>query len=327
MKKTFLAVLAAALLFCLSLSGCKSAPGRPTGDAGLHIVTTIFPEYDWVRNVLGKNPNGAKLTLLLDSGVDLHSYQPSVADISVISHCDLFVYVGGESEKWVAKALEEADNPNMVVINLLDVLGDAAKEEELAEGMQPEDHDHDDHDDEVEYDEHVWLSLRNTALFVDSILQGMIKLDSVNAEYYRSQAEDYLAKLNALDREYEEAVASASVRTLLFGDRFPFRYLTEDYGLSYYAAFVGCSSETEASFETIAFLAQKMDELSLHSVLTIEGSDGRIARTIVENTQSKDQQILALNSMQATTAADIRNGTTYLSIMEQNLKVLKQALK
>lgn len=328
-------------------SGSAGAPSPENGNTGngadnIQIVTTIFPEYDWVRNILGDNPAKAELTMLLDSGVDLHSFQPTAQDILKISSCDIFVYVGGESDEWVEDALGEAVNQDMTVINLLDILGDSAKEEELVEGMQgEEDEEHGDdaedsedaedteHGEEEgpEYDEHVWLSLRNAALFTDSLTDALCSLDPGNAPYYKENAGAYKEKLLALDSEYTGAVKEASMHTLLFGDRFPFRYMTDDYGLDYYAAFVGCSAETEASFETVSFLAKKTDELGLHTVMTIEGTDHRIAETIVENTKNKDQQILTMNSIQSVTAKDVEEGADYLEIMGNNLSVLKDALK
>ena len=292
-----------------------------------------------MKSILGDNPAKAEITLLLDKGVDLHSYQPTADDIMKISTCDLFIYVGGESDGWVKKALQEANNKNMVVINLLEVLGDSVKEEEIVEGMQAEEHDHEDedhdhedgdhdHEDgEKEYDEHVWLSLRNAVKLVDSISKGMQKADADNAKTYEANAKAYIEKLKALDAEYEKAVTEASVKTVLFGDRFPFRYLTDDYDLKYYAAFVGCSAESEASFETITFLSGKVDELGLKAVITIEGQDHRIAETIVQNTKEKNQKILTLDSLQSKTSKDVKNGTTYLSVMEKNLSVLKEALQ
>ena len=340
--KKILTLMIAVLLAVGCLSACSSGSSQSDEDNGkIQIVTTIFPEYDWVMNILGDNPAKADVTMLLDTGVDLHSFQPTAEDILKISTCDLFIYVGGESDEWVDDALQEATNKDMIVINLLDVLGDAVKEEEVIEGMQEEDHDHehedgeDDHDEdhdheheegEVEYDEHVWLSLKNAAVLVENISGMVQKRDPDNADLYKKNTSAYIEQLNALDSKYQAVVSNASYTTLLFGDRFPFRYLVDDYGLSYYAAFVGCSAETEASFETITFLAQKVDELSLPAVMTIEGTDHRIAETIVQNTQTKDQQILTMDSMQATTAKDVENGTTYLSIMEKNLSVLKGAL-
>ena len=319
----------------LCACGTKNAgDGKETGK--IKIVTTIFPEYDWVMGILGDHADKAEVTMLLDNGVDMHSYQPTVDDILKISDCDLFIYVGGESDEWVDNALQEATNQDMVAINLLEVLGSSVKEEEVVEGMQEEDeHEHEDAGDEdeheheegePEYDEHVWLSLRNASTLVQSISDAIIRIDPGSAEDYKNNATAYIDKLNALDNEYSSAVSNASFNTLLFGDRFPFRYLTDDYGLEYYAAFVGCSAETEASFETITFLSQKVDELGLPAVMTIEGADHKIAETIVRNTQSKDQKILTMDSMQSTTSKDVANGTSYLSVMENNLSVLKEAL-
>lgn len=342
--KKFLSAVVAGVMALGSLTACNAAGAKSNK---LQIVTTIFPEYDWVMNVLGDKASNADVTMLLDNGVDLHSFQPTASDIMKISSCDLFVYVGGESDGWVEDALKEAVNKNMIVIDLMDELGDTVKEEEIIEGMQGEDEDHDhDHDDdhdydedhegehehhheegEVEYDEHVWLSLKNAQVLVKSISDALQKLDSANAETYKKNADSYIESLKALDADYKAAVDAASNKTILFGDRFPFRYMVDDYGLTYYAAFVGCSAETEASFETITFLSKKVDELSLPAVLTIEGKDKRVAETIIENTASKNQKVLTLDSMQSVSSSDIKNGTTYLSIMESNLSVLKEALK
>ena len=328
MKKAF-SLLLAAVLFVGCFTACGRDPGQPAGNGGAkQIVTTIFPVYDWIMNLLGENPAGFEVAMLLDSGVDLHSYQPTADDMKIIATCDLFVYVGGESDEWVDDALQEAVNSKMTVVKLLDVLGNLAKEEELVEGMQAEEeHEAEEAEEEVEYDEHVWLSLRSAAKLVQSLADSLQKIDADHAAVYQANASAYVDKLNALDAQYETAVASAAVKTLLFGDRFPFRYLADDYGLTYYAAFAGCSAETEASFETVRFLARKVDELSLHAVMTIEGTDHRIAQTIVQSTQTKDQQILTLDSMQSATAKDVENGTTYLAVMERNLSVLKSALQ
>ncbi|MGP1434985.1 MAG: metal ABC transporter solute-binding protein, Zn/Mn family, partial [Catonella sp.] len=190
-----------------------------------------------------------------------------------------------------------------------------------------EDADHEHHHDEVEYDEHVWLSLRNATMLVNELAVRLQAIDPENKDYYASTAANYTAKLGDLDSRYIAAVKKAKNKTVLFGDRFPFRYLVDDYGLKYYAAFVGCSAETEASFETVAFLAKKTDELKLNNVLVIENSDQKIAKKIVETTKAKDQKIVEMNSMQSVTADQIAGGTTYLGIMEDNLKALEAALK
>ena len=307
------------------------------------IVTTIFPEYDWVKEILGNNIKDAELTLLIGNGVDLHSYQPSIQDVAKISTADVFIYVGGESDGWVADALKNAKNKNMKVINLLEVLGDKVKEEEVIEGMQAEEeeeHEHHDHEaeghhhhhhssdeEEVEYDEHVWLSVRNAKILCTEITNALCDVDSKNAAAYKANFNAYAAKLDKLDSDFTAVVKNGKKNTLLFGDRFPFRYFVDDYGLKYYAAFVGCSAETEASFETIIFLANKVDELSLNNVCQIESGNGKIAKTIIQSSKKKNAKILTFDSMQSTTTKDIKKGTSYLSTMQKNLDVLKEALK
>lgn len=320
--KKILALLLALWIPAAVLSGCAPQDDSAASNK-LNIVTTIFPAYDWVREILGAETDRAEITMLLDSGVDLHSYQPTVDDIVKISDCDLFLYVGGESDGWVEDALKNAPNKERKVIRLLDVLGDSAKAEETVEGMQEEEHDH---EEEAEYDEHIWLSLKNAQVLVAAISEALQETDPARKDTYAANAAAYAEKLSALDGEYRAAVDSGKYKTLLFGDRFPFRYLADDYGLDYYAAFPGCSAETEASFETVSFLAGKMDALGLPCVLTIEGTQHKIAETIVQNTAQKNQQILTMDSMQAVTANDAASGVSYLSIMEKNLSVLKKAL-
>ena len=512
MKKIFTIFLALTMVVGL-LAGCGKKNAAETGESDsnkLSVVTTIFPEYDWVKEILGDKAESTDLTMLLDNGVDLHSYQPTADDLVKISDCDLFVYVGGESDKWVDDALKEATNKDMKVIDLLEVLGDSVKTEETVEGMQETEHAHDHskevstfedhevqdrslsdwagswqsaypfaldgtlddafaamaeegemtadeyktyyqngyktditniniegdhiaftyedgkkvgsdykyigyyiqnsrrfpgiapcrsararfeavdrtsgapiyiefndhmiesaaaehfhirmsnesfdaivdpekswptffpadmtgedlcehmeghgHDHGEEKDEHVWLSLKNAKTLVGAIADALQELDPDNKDTYAANASAYIEKLSALDGAYQSAVDGAARKTVLFGDRFPFRYLVDDYGLSYYAAFAGCSAESEASFETLSFLAKKVDELKLPCVLTIEGKNHKIAETIVENTAEKNQKILTMDSMQSTTSEDVANGTAYLSVMEQNLSMLKEAL-
>ena len=237
--------------------------------------------------------------------------------------------VGGESDAWVESALKNAQNENMTVINMMNVLSSSLREEELAEGMQGEadNHDHDhDHKGEPAYDEHVWLSIENAETISSAIADALCALDESHADLYRENLSNYLEKLSALSDDYQHTVDTAARKTILFGDRFPFLYLTREYGLNYYAAFPGCSAETEASFATVSFLAGKVDEFSLPYVLTIDGSDGKIAQTIIDNTASRSAGILTLNSMQSVTDEQLQAGENYLSIMEENLEVLKKAL-
>lgn len=321
MKKLISALLAL-LLLAGTLAGCS---GTHQVDDRLSIVTTIFPVFDWVKQIMGNAAAEAELTMLLDSGVDLHSYQPTAADMIRIAECDMFIYVGGPSDVWVKDMLVNAGNPDMVVIDLLAVLGESmVKEEEFVEGMEHEHHH--ESEDEPEKDEHVWLSLKNAAFICTYIADQLAILDAEHRDIYTANVTAYKEKLSALDLSYKTVVDAAPVKTLVFGDRFPFRYLVDDYGLDYYAAFSGCSAESEASFETIAFLANKIDELGFSTVLTVDGMNRKIAETIIANTRAKSASILSLHSMQSISAADIAGGATYLGIMEANLDVLKEAL-
>ena len=338
------------LLFAL---GMGSAFAKKTSDENkVKVVTTIFPEYDWVKEVVGEKADDVELTLLLNNGVDLHSYQPSVKDIAKIQDADIFVYVGGESDEWVDDVLKNVKSPNQKVINLLEVLGDRVKAEEIVEGMEHEhhhghdhdddehghddhdgdhhdehDHDHDEHEHEEELDEHVWLSLKNAQILTNAICDALCQADSKNAEIYRKNLVSYNKKLADLDAKYEASVKAASKNTLVFGDRFPFRYLVDDYGLKYFAAFSGCSAESEASFKTIVFLSEKVNELGLNSVCQIESGNGKIAKTVISNSKNKKAKVLTLDSLQSTTAKQIKKGATYLGAMEKNLEVLKEALR
>lgn len=496
----------------IASSDAKASQTEIADDKELSIVCTIFPEYDWVKQILGDHAEHAEITYLLDSGVDLHSYQPTALDMAKIAECDLFVYVGGESDEWVEDALADAVNPDMQVINLMEVMGDAAKEEEVKEGME-HDHDHEhehaeieeddiqdreltdfagnwqslyplleagdlaeyvehhaeEHDEpadevleelaekwgcdvtaisidgakidftyadgtkksgeykyagyspvladdgdvkavlyqyeresgespkyvmfndhgfepskaehfhifygdgtdfettkkdfkytpyfipdglngeeavemleghnhskteeheheegEVEYDEHVWLSLKNAKTFCTEIADKLSILDSANKDDYKANLDAYTAQLDTLDGEFKTLTDGAKQKTLVFGDRFPFRYFVDDYGLDYYAAFVGCSAETEASFETVVFLAEKMDELGCGTIFTIEHSDRKIAQTIIDNTEAKNQKIAEMNSLQSVTKDQLDSGVTYLSLMQANYDTLKGALQ
>lgn len=322
----------------------------------ISIVCTTFPQYDWVKNILGEEAERFNVTLLLDNGVDMHSYQPTVKDIATAGSSDLFIYVGGESDTWVEDALKEAKNKDLKAINLMETLGNSVKEEEVVEGMQEErkslGHSHEKSskekqeqtqkeshensqeingqkeaaDEEPEYDEHIWLSIRNAEIMVKNIEKAIEQLDSDNAKVYQTNAENYIKKLDTLDKQYANTIQNAKYKAILFGDRFPFRYMADDYDLKYYAAFAGCSAETMAGFETVTFLAKKADELRLPVILTIENSDGRIAEAVKSNTTKKNQKILAMNSLQSVTKEQIADGITYLQVMQENLSVLSEAL-
>ena len=359
-------------------AGCLAWTAAAAECKQLKIVATSFPHYDWTREILGERLAETDLVLLQQSGVDLHSYSPSASDLLKIAACDLFIFVGGESDEWTERALAQKGNPRRRVLNLVKSLGDAAKEEVVVEGMEHEHHHHDadhddghddehdkdhakkhdhdddhhdhvkkhDHDDdhhdhakkhdhdkdhdhdedEHEIDEHVWLSLRHAATLVKAIAAELSAVDPANASAYNANAAAYCAKLAELDKAYSDAVSKAKRKTILVADRFPFRYLADDYGLTYFAAFAGCSAESEASFKTVAFLAKKVDELRLPVILTMEGAKHKIAETVKRTTKAKDQRILTLNSLQSTGGEEAKT-TRYLDTMTRNLETLKAALE
>ena len=303
----------------------------------IKIVTTIYPEYDWVSNIIKSKEEKFDLSILMTSGVDLHNFQPSAKDILDIGTADLFIYVGGESDKWADGAIRQAANKNLKSINLMELLKDKVKVEELKEGMEEEEHHHEEegeehegeeehHEEEIEYDEHVWLSLENAMIVCADLKNEIASLDFENANVYENNLTGYVSELKNLNEEYKNVVSTAKRKVLLFGDRFPFRYMVDDYGLNYFAAFKGCAAETEASFKTIKFLADKLGEENLPYVMKIERSDDKIARAVIENSSKKDATIETMYSIQAVSGDDMKNGETYLSYMKKNLDVLKKVL-
>ena len=326
MKNRFMKLigLAIASLIVPLCTSCNSS----ADDGKLKIVTSIYPEYDWVMNVLGEKKDNATVTMLLDSGRDLHSYEPTPKDIKNIAKCDLLIYVGGESDEWVDDALKQAINKNMKTINLLETLGDGAKEED-EEGVEEDDHDHDhEHEEgEVEYDEHVWLSLKNAKLFVKTIGDTLGQIDQENASYYKSNADSYITSLNELDASYQEAVDAKVKDTLLFADRYPFRYLLDDYNLKHVAAFNGCSAENTIGPNTLRYLVSQINELNLNVIFKIDGSDGKIAQSVKESSGKSDLQILTMDSLQSGTSSQFSSTSNYLTRMRSNLVALKEALK
>lgn len=313
-----------------------------SSDKKIKIVSTIFPIYDIVRNLV---PNeNYELTLLLDSGIDIHNFSPTAKDIVKLAEADLFIYIGGESDKWVDKVVATAQNKNLKTINLMNELGNLVKEEEVVEGMQHEheegeEHEHDeehenangethDHDEEHEHenDEHIWLSLRNAKEMTSVISKAMTEVDTVNAGTITEKANIYKEKLDALDKKFEEIAKNKKYDTVLFGDRFPFRYLVDDYGLKYFAAFSGCSAEAEASFETVVFLAKKLDELGLKQICALKGAEPKVAKTVINSSNDKDRDIVLFNSMEGITNVNDAENTNYIKIMEENLEAFKNAI-
>ena len=366
-KSSILIFLLTGFLALASLLSCKAKTINTSEK--VNIICTIFPEYDWAKSIIGDADPDTTLTLLVKNGVDLHSYQPSAADIVQISTCDLFVYVGGESDAWVKAALENARNKDMKILNLMEILQENVKEEEIIEGMQEEAHHHEDftprkdtdeagsviagdsgnsdsaqenaypldgdprpneanpHSDAPEYDEHVWLSLKNAKIICQEFTKILCQLLPQNAEKYQANLEAYIEQLDSLDLSFASVIAGAPNKTIIVCDRFPFRYLADDYNLKYYAAFSGCSAETEASFETVAFLANKLKEENLPAVFVLDQSNQKIAKTVILNAKLPHTDILQLDSMQSTSLRQSFNGKTYIKTMQENLENLQKGLQ
>ena len=332
MKKLFLIILAAAVAI-FPLSGCGSSTSTsvaPEKDISrLNIVATIYPQYDFAREITGGSAN---VTMLLPPGAESHTYEPAPQDIIAIQNCDLFVYVGGESDVWINDILDSMGDKAPETLKLMDCV--TTVEEETVEGMENEhehedadsdDHDHEDVDhehEEVEYDEHVWTSPANAIKIVHSMTEAISALDSPNAETYAKNADAYIQKLTALDNDFSEVVKTAARKTIIVGDRFPFRYLADELGLDYFAAFSGCSSETEASAATVAFLTDKVKAEGIPAVLYIEFSNHKIADSIAEATGART---LLLHSCHNVTKDEMQS-VSYLSLMQQNVETLRQAL-
>lgn len=316
-KNKIITLIAALVIFVIPLSACTQKNNLKSDK--LNIVCTVFPVYDWVKNIAGDR---AEVFLLSDNGADMHSFQPSADDMIKLYDCDLFLYVGGESDYTVKEFIKKSPKQGRRDINLLNELGTSALKEEKTEGMQDNGEEEED-----AYDEHIWLSLKNAALLTDSICSALSEIDGENADFYKANADGYKNRLNSLDKKYAEAFKEKPNKTLLFADRFPFRYLLNDYGLSYYAAFAGCSAESEASFQTVAFLSRKTEELKLMHILTLNGSDKKLADTVIKNTADKNADILTLNSMETVSKDELNKGTDYIGIMENNLSVIEKALE
>ena len=317
------------MLILSSLVGCE----RVNDDGKIEIVCTVFPIYDWAMNLLGECED-VSLRLLVNRGTDPHSYTPTPTDIAAIHACNVLIYVGGESDAWVSDVLKTVKNEEIRIISLLDMLGDRAQIEETVEGMQCEDeecrdhdHGHDHGEESGAYDEHVWLSLKNAQMLCEGIADKLSDELPDMSEQISANCDAYTGSLSALDARFEETVAAKEEKLLIFADRFPFRYLVEDYSLEYFAAFSGCSADSEATFETVVFLSDKLRESGAGSLIILESSTKDLAQTIISNSGCEGVEILSMDSMQSITAKDIDAGATYLSIMEKNLAVIAKVLK
>lgn len=310
-----LAAVTATSLFALMQTGCA-----PENNGKKTIVTTTFPSYEWTETVLGDRKDDFEVTWLASNGVDMHSFQPSAGDIALVSSCDLLIQNGGESEAWLEPIVEQRESKGLKSLNLSAHLedGNMLLCEETVEGMTVEEKE-----EEEAYDEHIWLSLENASQMVEGIAGSIASIDSDNTAYYTENAEKYCEEITALETEFGEKL-SGRTKPVLVADRFPFRYLTADYGLVYYAAFPGCSAETESSFETVIFLADEIKYDNLDVIYVLEKSDRKLAETVIENSGVSGVEIRELNSMQSVTMDDYANGATYIEIMKENLEALTE---
>ncbi len=306
--KKMVAVLSAICLL-LAFTGCS---GDMTETDGIQIVCSAFPQYDFLREIT-KNTD-VSLTLLLRPGQESHDYDPSSQDIAAVHSCDMFVYVGGESDSWIDKTLQSVDTTNKTVLKLMDMV------EPLCEEHDYEQHDH---AHEETYDEHVWTAPQNVIAIADKLLAALCALDAQNAEIYRANAAAYTARLRALDADFKDTVATAKRKTIVVADRFPLLYFTESYGLSYHAAFAGCAASVEPASADVQALIDTVKAESIPIVFQMELSAGQVAQTVKENTGCEVRTFYACHNLSKT---DFENGETYLSLMQKNLITLKEAL-
>jgi zinc transport system substrate-binding protein len=317
MKHTFISIL---LIFSFIFFICACADNNAqTGaaDGKINVISVNFPGYDFAREIAGDNIN---LTLLLQPGAESHSFEPSPQDIIKIQNADIFIYVGGESDSWVKEILSSVKNKNLKVLAMTEIVKPV--EEEIKEGMQEED-EHEGEEEEAEYDEHVWTSPINAIAIARAIADAFCEADKANAQTYKTNAEKYTEKLQILDAAFREVTVGAKRKTLIFGDRFPLRYFVDEYGLDYYAAFPGCSTETEASAKTVAFLIDKVKKEQIPVVFRIEFSNGKIAKTICESTGAKN---LLFHTCHNVSSDELKSGKSYLTLMADNALNLKEAL-
>lgn len=294
--------------------GCKKVDKQDK----LSIVTTNFASYDFVRAIVKDNKN-VEVKMLLKPGSDMHSYEPTPKDIISIEESDLFVYNGGESEEWVDDILGDIDTKNTKIVKMMDLVN--LSEEEVIEGMESEEEEEE--SDEKEYDEHVWSSPANAIKIIRSLEGDIIKMDVTSSKLYEDSASEYISKLEEIDKNIKEVVSNSKRKTIVFGDRFPLRYFVDEYGLKYYAAFPGCSEQTEASSKTISYLIEKVKKEKIPVVFHIELSSDKISKTISKETGAKVKEFNAVHNI---SKDDFNDGVTYVDLMNKNIKVLKEAL-
>lgn len=303
------------LMLCLlfAVTGCVRTD-KPQEDR-LKIVSTVFAPYDFAREVAGDRGD---CTLLVPPGTEVHSYEPTARDLITVQNCDIFIYVGGESDAWVDKLLSALDTSRFRTVTLMDCAELLPEEDVTGDSVK-----HAAHGEETEYDEHVWTSPRNAVRIVEKLRQNMAEAAPEDADGFAARAKTYTEKLNALDRSFAEVTATAKRHMIVMADRFPLLYFVRAYGLDYRAAFPGCASETEPNAATVARLIDEVKREQIPVVFYLEMSDGRMADSLCEATGAEKRMFHSCHNV---TAAEQQAGETYLSLMTRNRDVLKEAL-
>lgn len=316
MNKRMFCVISIALCIC-TLCGCSSKRGEKEK---LSVIATIFPAYDFAREIVGEN---ADVTMLLAPGEESHTFEPTPRQMIDIQECDLFIYTGGESDKWVENLLSSKECEGVKTVRMIDCV--EAVEEEFKEGMQVDaDHDYEHDHEHTQYDEHVWTSPMNSVEIVKSITEALCETDADNAGTYNENFRIYSEKLIELDASFRKIADSIDNKTFVFADRFPFRYFADEYGFDYYAAFPGCSSNTEPSSKTMVFLIEKISEEKLPAVFCTEFSNQKIADTICSETGAEKYTLYSCHNV---SQENFERGVTYIELMENNAKTLKEAFE
>ncbi len=331
MKKRIISIILT-MAFCFAISGCATQPPETKNDDKIDIVCTSFPIYDWVNEIIGENADLFNVSLLARNG-DIHNFQPAAADMVKIHTADLLVCIGGISEQWIDDVIKDS---GIRTLRLFDTVPE--NEKLAADGDHNHNTNHEGHSDN-EYDEHIWLSLRLAERMVDAICSEISILDKQGEAVYQNNAEKYVEKLKVLDAEYKKAVNESEDKTIIFADRFPFLYMTEDYGVESVAAFPGCSTDTDASFETVVELSEKVKELDKKTILVLENSDRTVANAVIDASGNQNIQITVMNSCQSIApksvqdaetkkiqGKDLADGADYLDIMTKNLDAFRAAL-
>jgi zinc transport system substrate-binding protein len=314
MKRIFLFLVVLSAFLCFTACNQKKNTGARNSEDRISVTATIFAPYDFTRAIAGERVN---LTMLLPPGAESHSFEPTPKDIIMIQNSNVFIYIGGESDAWIERILQSMDTSNMKILKLMDTVD--VVEEETVEGMEAEDGE-----EKIAYDEHIWTSPQNAKRIVQVISEALCETDPKNAAFYRENTDVYIARLDELDGAFQTIADNAKRKTIVFGDRFPFRYLADAYGLSYFAAFPGCSTETEPSAATVAFLIDKINDEQIPVIFHIELSNERMADTIAEETGAKK---LLLHAAHNISKSDFERGVTYLDLMNANVERLKEALR